>query len=765
MLASLGQLQLQGAATRASDVAPRQESMTESADNEPVISLLNDSRDEVSARIYAELVEGLWNPKSPPTIQRQVGMESISRELQPAIIKSLVWEVFDNIEDRGEAIATSYEGTFHWVFENEPPMRDGRALWSSFPTWLESNTDPLYWITGKPGSGKSTLMKFILRSGILEAQLRNWAGSCSPRIASFYAWVAGSDLQKSHLGFMRTILFQCLQADPEMVKPVAPRRWSLLNTLRSVKKQPPWEEWEIKECFNNLITEYGKSSSKKLVIFVDGLDEFEHKPAETLELIHDISQRGIKLCLASRQWTEFNDNLDKYPKLRIQDLTEKDMFRFVRGSLEANRGFSDLSMVFPLEARLLVQETVGKSSGVFLWSSLVIRKLLQSLSAGDRLPHLKKILDDLPDDLEQLFSRLWDSVEGPKSESAELIALKNAAYPELNYLTLWLAHGGIEEGLQIADLSDSHKSGLRSIIIRRLDSRTRGLLELSQKGNVEFIHRTAADWVVHQDVWAKISSYLTKDFDPCIRLLRAEVLRFTERLNDSWYRNNPQEKIEGEMHWVLRYAFRVTSSASETPRTELVKALDRMNYCVGEQASKSLNGARWRYRSTDGFVCNFFGLITRYCCIPYLDATFQSAPQRVPDSALKEAIFGHELTLPAAGVPLELRLKTVAFLLEKGIALGPLDDNGRKKVQARADPASTTYDRKEKIYWEGVETLLLANEPQDDRQFKQLRFTRRKEDVRNQNHGRKKKDTAVSASKADNGVGKKKGRLSFLKLF
>lgn len=759
MLASLGQLQLQGEGTRASAVASHQESTTASTHDEPVISLLNDSRYEASATIYAELVEGLWIANSPPTIQRQVGMEHISQELQTAIINSLVWEVFDNIEDRGDAVAVSYEGTFNWVFENEPPTRDGRALWSSFPTWLESNTDPLYWITGKPGSGKSTLMKFILRSALLQASLRNWTGDCSIRIASYYAWVAGSYLQKSHLGFMRTILFQCLQADPEIVKPVAPRRWSLLSTLRSAKKQPPWKDWEIKECFNNLLTEYSKSRSKKLVIFVDGLDEFEETPAKTLELIHDISQRGIKLCLASRQWTEFNDSLDKYPKLRIQDLTEKDMFKFVRGSLEANRGFSDLSMLFPLEAQLLVQETVGKSSGVFLWSSLVIRKLLQSLSAGDRPAYLRKILEDLPDDLELLFSRIWDTIEGSKSESAELIALKNAAYPKLNYLTLWLAHGGIEEGLQLAGLSDSRKSGLRGIVIRRLDSKTRGLLELSPKGNVEFIHRTAADWVAHQDVWAKISSHLTKDFDPCINLLHAEVLIFTERLNDSWYGSNPQEKIEAEMHYVLRYTYRVTNSASETPKTELVKALDRMNYCVGEQAYKALNGAKWKYRSTDGFGCNFFGLLTRYCFIPYLDATFQSAPKRVPDTALKEAIFGHELTLPAAAVPLDLRLRTVAFLLEKGIAPGQLDDNGRRKVQARAGPESTVRDRKEKKYWEGVEELLLANEPQDDRQFMQLHFSRRKEDPK------KKKDTAVSANDAHNKMSKRKSRLSFFKLF
>ncbi|EAQ84122.1 hypothetical protein CHGG_10526 [Chaetomium globosum CBS 148.51] len=52
-------------------------------------------------------------------------------------------------------VAEAHQATLHWVFdkqENQP--------WVDFPSWLRSS-EQLYWITGKAGSGKSTLMKFL----------------------------------------------------------------------------------------------------------------------------------------------------------------------------------------------------------------------------------------------------------------------------------------------------------------------------------------------------------------------------------------------------------------------------------------------------------------------------------------------------------------------------------------------------------------------------------------------------------------------------
>jgi len=44
-----------------------------------------------------------------------------------------------------------------WIFETDATLRDSPL---KFVEWLEEKDD-IYWIRGKPGSGKSTLMKFI----------------------------------------------------------------------------------------------------------------------------------------------------------------------------------------------------------------------------------------------------------------------------------------------------------------------------------------------------------------------------------------------------------------------------------------------------------------------------------------------------------------------------------------------------------------------------------------------------------------------------
>ena len=66
---------------------------------------------------------------------------------------------------RSNQIADSHHGTYEWVFNesygdqfkmSQSPVRAAH----SFLKWL-SNDQPLFWILGKPGSGKSTLMKFL----------------------------------------------------------------------------------------------------------------------------------------------------------------------------------------------------------------------------------------------------------------------------------------------------------------------------------------------------------------------------------------------------------------------------------------------------------------------------------------------------------------------------------------------------------------------------------------------------------------------------
>lgn len=460
---------------------------------------------------------------------------------------------------------------FSWGFQEQPkgPGEQHEPFPNEFPAWLENDSKSPFWITGKPGSGKSSLMKFIVHAPELKKHLEKWAGDFPLQSISFYAWVASTKLQNSASGFMRTILYQCIKSsspdsdkDPALDSRVAPRRWALFDTFRNCNKQPPWEDWELKEAFDLLLREAVKK--KRVMFFVDGLEEFKLLPTETLDIVRGLCARdGIKVCVASRPWLEFNDALDSFPMLRLQNLTGDDMKKFVEGSFHDNRGFREQRQVFPKQVNALVQEAVEKADGVFLWSCIVVRDLVQGFTQGDGLPRLADILRSLPDDVDDLYTWIWRGIGTRKPDFARLVALPRVAFEAPDFLRLWLADGGYSQNLDIQNLCDDRLGNLRLQRVRRLDSVTRGILELSPIVKVDFLHRTTMNWVAKDEVWDQISSQLDSDFDPNPNLLQAEALTYiglTLRAHE--YQNLDVEDISQ----VPRYTHRVGNSSADKGR-------------------------------------------------------------------------------------------------------------------------------------------------------------------------------------------------------
>ena len=65
---------------------------------------------------------------------------------------------FDSMGLREAQIQDSYKETFEWMLKQDVNIKEGVEPWPSFPQWLQSGQS-IYWINGKPGSGKSTVSK------------------------------------------------------------------------------------------------------------------------------------------------------------------------------------------------------------------------------------------------------------------------------------------------------------------------------------------------------------------------------------------------------------------------------------------------------------------------------------------------------------------------------------------------------------------------------------------------------------------------------
>ncbi|KAH8745854.1 hypothetical protein BGZ57DRAFT_213519 [Hyaloscypha finlandica] len=309
------------------------------------------------------------------------------------------------MESRSKSVSEAYDETFQWIFS---PSSAADQKWSNFVHFLEGNQG-LYWITGKPGSGKSTLMKLIKNDQRTAEHLSTWAGDKKLYLSGFYFWCSdGNEIQMTLEGLLRTLIHQALQNFPHLVPLLFPKR---LETFVVFGNQVAWEDpWTLSEllcAFKLFIRETTKTN--KIFLLIDGLDEFNgnySQQVKLIEFIQSLLSSDVKLCVSSRPWNVFEDTFNTRPSLRLEDLTYKDIERYCSLNLSNNLGFVALQRGDPNVASDLIENVSTKASGVFLWVILVIQSLLEGLTDGERLSDLQRRLDSLPADLETLFWKI-----------------------------------------------------------------------------------------------------------------------------------------------------------------------------------------------------------------------------------------------------------------------------------------------------------------------------------------------------------------------
>ncbi|OAG42303.1 hypothetical protein AYO21_03471 [Fonsecaea monophora] len=316
------------------------------------------------------------------------------------ILKSLI---FERMAARYSAIAEAHKDTFKWIFEPSRWASSDPRSGIRFQEWL-THGEGIYWVSGKPGSGKSTLMKYLYNCSETLQRLEAWADGSRLVTAGFFFWISGSDMQKSQLGLLRQVLFDILKTFPEWIPIICLERWA---TSRH-GFQAEWTMLELNEAFrrlSRLTTRYGNPS--KLCIFVDGLDEYDGDPLDIIKTIKNIARiDNVKVCVSSRPWNCFEDVFGQDPrnKLYLQDLTKNDIALYAREKLDEVANFSMMTTEVA-QIKRLISEIVSRAQGVFLWVYLVTRSLKDGLINGDSLALLYERVLEMPSDLEEFFEK------------------------------------------------------------------------------------------------------------------------------------------------------------------------------------------------------------------------------------------------------------------------------------------------------------------------------------------------------------------------
>ncbi|KAK3291663.1 uncharacterized protein B0H64DRAFT_249093 [Chaetomium fimeti] len=558
-------------------------------------------------------------------------------EYADSLLRSLHFAALDN---RLQAIPKAYKNTFEWVLQEPPQSEDAepQPLWSSFSDWLRQDTENIYWITGKPGSGKSTLMKHLVAEPATFSHLKQWSGDNKVLTAMFYSWDAGSDLQKSQIGLLRTLLYQIVNQVPEIAPRLFPGRWAMQKIFgpASLEHLPLWTWDELFDSVGSLATLPQRDFN--LVIFVDGLDEFTGDHSKLIDLVRQLhSQPGIKVCVSSRPWNDFRDAFVSCPQLRMEVLTESDLKTFVEGVSHANVAFLELKDAYPVEAEELLAKVVERACGVFLWVSLVMKTLLDSLTDGTTLAHLEHLVDSLPKDLSKLYERLWRRVKGSYQRAGSRLLLLFRAYTSAPILVLdakkiAMPAGMHAEMLWLADRNppDSHRRIIQ-VLRRKLNSRTMGLLELTRDDHVNYLHRTTKEWL--DTFWAEMETHAQAHFDPHLGLLRAISRVASDGSNLAQNRLGAQsgswQSYCNMWGWLLE-AFYHAGRVLHDPHDRLVEELDRvedafrgMRFITTTMVPHVSHWARARRGSAD--QCGFAGLAAEFGVVRYVQAKVEES--------------------------------------------------------------------------------------------------------------------------------------------
>ncbi|KAI1420686.1 hypothetical protein F5Y12DRAFT_788046 [Xylaria sp. FL1777] len=503
-----------------------------------------ESKQQEAREILAYAIDSRWAPKpsmmAVADVPEHVAIRMREERIAEMIMNSLL---FETISHRESTVPKAYSDTFEWVFGEPQCAPDGTPLWSDLREWATGPSKSIYWISGKAGAGKSTLTKFLACDKRLEEYLQQWANSSDLLLATYYSWNAGNKLQKSHKGLLRAILHQCLKRFPRLLVPkIFPNRWALVQLFSpdTPVTLPDWRPWELLAGFRALLSLADQGSldgglSFKLALIIDGLDEFDDDEdhLSLVELLQEAAAyNNVKLFASSRPWNVFRDAFNQNPMLQLEKLTHADIERYVHGQFQKSPGFSERKHLHPVQAKKLLDDIVQKAQGVFLWVSVVVRGLLLNLQEGDKLSDAQATLDSLPEDLDRLFLAIWRRTNPANNvEGAHYFLLLDVCQKHdlVSYATtIFWGDDDAPTDLEPTMDDDMFMSCAISSLSRRLNSRTRGLLEIydvadTWDSRVDYMHRTVKEWVSGN--WEMIVSSAELDFDAHLWVLKGEVLR------------------------------------------------------------------------------------------------------------------------------------------------------------------------------------------------------------------------------------------------
>ena len=346
-----------------------------------------------------------------------VGKRRLSPEERDVCLASLA---FPEMTRRQDNIEQPNDATCVWILQD-----------TSYKSWLsvepQENRARLLWIKGKPGSGKSTLMKSLVSR-------HAWVpkGTKADVCLAFFFNARGATIERTLHGLYRGLLYQLLgQSDTLMQHfylQFKQKGVFLNHTLQ-------WDTGQLSGFLHEAISTYQEAA---IHVFIDALDECEDDSVRQIVQQFEKSLAAstknkveLRICWSSRHYPHISvaDGIE----VRMEDRNASDINLYIQ---------QELCLPAEYDNARLTKLLIEKASGIFLWIVLVVRRLLKASDQGLEQAELEIFLHKIPSRLGDYFAEILDTLDSTyENKSSSLIKLVLCSFKPLRVAEAYAALG------------------------------------------------------------------------------------------------------------------------------------------------------------------------------------------------------------------------------------------------------------------------------------------------------------------------------------
>ena len=290
---------------------------------------------------------------------------------------------------RYEKISGEHQGSLEWLWANQ-----------EYRDWSSAGTSDFLLIEGKPGSGKSTLMKYVQRSLTMEP--------CEEQVvASFYYSYREGAQQTNHSNMLRSVLYDILNQNEAFF-------FHFQTNYR--KSGDLWSYHSLEETLLSITKHHPVES--QIYLIIDAVDESVCGDRyNVIKLLRGIcAMEGpcvVKVFVASRPIPELNrDSMEKDKVIKLENANTPGISNFVESFL--------LGPEFPPHIIEVTKEyVVENAQGVFLWAHLVKEELLRYSRTGATENQISSHLRRIPKELDGFYTRILTELQSGESKDID----------------------------------------------------------------------------------------------------------------------------------------------------------------------------------------------------------------------------------------------------------------------------------------------------------------------------------------------------------